>query len=76
MTYGMEISGEMTKLMTNNNNGMTTDVQIVGNNLDEVESLKYFGAIISEECSKPENVLQKRSIHSSIVMSENSLIRL
>ena len=40
--------------MTNNNNGMTTDVQIVGSTLDEVQSFKYLGAIISEECSKPE----------------------
>ena len=30
--YGMESSGEKTKLMTNNNNDMTTDAQIAGNN--------------------------------------------
>ena len=43
-----------TKLMTNNNNGMTTDVQIAGNTLDEVQSFKYVCAIINEEGSKPE----------------------
>ena len=43
-----------TKLMTNNNNGMITDVQIAGNTLDEVQSIKYLGEIISEERSKPE----------------------
>ena len=41
------------KLMTNNNNGMATNVQIAGNTLYEVKSFKYLGAIISEECSKP-----------------------
>ena len=52
--YGIEISGEKTKLMTNNNNGMTTDIQIAGNTIYEVQSFKYLGAIISEEGSKPE----------------------
>ena len=47
------VSVEKTKLMTNNNNGMTTDVQIVENTLDEVQSFKYLSAIISEEGSKP-----------------------
>ena len=50
--YGMEISGGKTKLMTNNNNGMTTDVQIAGNTLVEAQSFKYLGAIIGEEGSK------------------------
>ena len=52
--YGMEISGEKTKIMTNNINGMTTALHIAGNTLDEVQSFKYLGAIISEEGSKPE----------------------
>ena len=40
--------------MTNNINGMTTALHIAGNTLDEVQSFKYLGAIISEEGSKPE----------------------
>ena len=36
-TYVLEISGEKTKLMVNNNNGMTREVQIVRNTLDEVQ---------------------------------------
>ena len=36
--YRMEISGELTKLMTNNNNDMPTDVQIDWNTLDEVQT--------------------------------------
>ena len=49
--YGMEISGEKTKIMMNNINGMTTALHIAGNTLDEVQSFKYLGAIISEEGS-------------------------
>ena len=41
--YGKEISGEKTKLITNNNNGMTTDIQIAGNTLDEYQRFNYFG---------------------------------
>ena len=50
----MEISGEKNKLLMNNNNGMTTDVQIDRNTLGEVHSLKYLDAIISEEGPKLE----------------------
>ena len=49
----MEIRGENTKLMTNNNNSMTTDIKIAGHTLDEVNNFKYLGAIISEEVPYP-----------------------
>ena len=67
--YGMEISGEKTKLMTNNNNDMTMDAQIAGNTLDEVQSFKYLGAIISEEVYKPEvlaRIAQSTALLSSL----------
>ena len=35
--YGIKISGEKTKLMMNNNNGMTTSIQTAGNTIDEVK---------------------------------------
>ena len=38
---------------TNNNNDMTTEVQIAGITLEEVQSFKYLGTIISDEMSKP-----------------------
>ena len=56
--YGMEISGDKTKLITNNNNGMTTDIQTIGNTLDEVQSFNYLGAIISEEGSNSEMLVK------------------
>ena len=37
---GIEISGKHIKHLTNNKNGMTTDVQIVGSTLNEVQSFK------------------------------------
>ncbi|KAJ8379015.1 hypothetical protein AAFF_G00231840 [Aldrovandia affinis] len=51
--YGMEISTEKTKLMTNNNNIMS-DIRVNGQALDCVSSFKYLGAIVSDEGSKKE----------------------
>ena len=52
--YGMQISAEKTKLMTNNTNGISTDIRISDVKLDCVDSFKYLGAIIADEGSKPE----------------------
>ena len=38
--FGMEISAEKTKLMTNNGNGISIDIKINGGKLDEVDSFK------------------------------------
>ena len=63
----MEISEEKTTLMTNNDDGMTTDIQIAGNTLDEVKSFKYLDTIISEEDANP-GVLA-RIAHNTATMS-------
>ena len=52
--YKMEIGPDKTKVMTNNPNGFQRDIKIKGQRLEEVESFKYLGAIISNEGSKPE----------------------
>ena len=52
--FGMEISSEKTKLMTNNVNGISTDIRINGEKLDEVGSFKYLGAVVTGQGSKPE----------------------
>ena len=52
--FGMEISGEKTKLMTNNANGISIDIRINGEKLDEVDSFKYLGAVVTDQGSKPE----------------------
>ena len=50
----MQISAEKTGLVTNNTNGISTDVTIDNRKLETVRSFKYLGAIVSDEGSKPE----------------------
>ena len=53
-SYGMEISAEKTKLMTNSINDITTDITVNGRKLDTVNSFKYLGAVVSDQGSNPE----------------------
>ena len=52
--YGMEISAEKTKLMTNNTSGTNTEIKINIQKLETVTSFKYLGSVITDEGSKPE----------------------
>ena len=52
--YGMEISAEKTKLMTNNTSGINTEVKGNGQKLETVTRIKYLGSVITDEGSKPE----------------------
>ena len=52
--YGMEISAEKTKLMTNNTCGINTEIKVNGQKLETVTSFKYLGSVITDESSKPE----------------------
>ncbi|WP_419652875.1 hypothetical protein, partial [Thiolapillus sp.] len=52
--YGMEISAEKTKLMTNNTSGINTEIEVKGQKLETVTSFKYLGSVITDEGSKPE----------------------
>ena len=52
--YGMEISAEKTKTMTNNPAGIRKNIVIGGQKLGTVNNFKYLGAIVSDEGSKPE----------------------
>ena len=45
--FGMEISAENTKLMTNNTSGMDTEIKINGQKLETVTSVKYLGSFIT-----------------------------
>ena len=51
--YGMEISAEKTKLMTNNTSGTNTEIKVNGQKLEKVTSFKYLGSVITDEGSKP-----------------------
>ena len=52
--YGMEISAEKTKLMTNNTTGISTEIKVNGQKLETVTSFKYLGSVITDEGSKLE----------------------
>ena len=52
--YGMEISAEKTKLMTNNTSGINTEIKVNGQKLGTVAGFKYLGSVITDEGSKPE----------------------
>ena len=50
--YGMEISAEKTKVMTNNTSGINTEIKVSGQKLETVTCFKYLGSVISDEGSK------------------------
>ncbi|KAK3895277.1 hypothetical protein Pcinc_000994 [Petrolisthes cinctipes] len=52
--YGMEISAEKSKIMTNNTEGIHTPIAVRGQLLETVQHFKYLGSIINEEGSKME----------------------
>ena len=52
--YGIEISAEKTKPMTNNTSGINTEIKVNGQQLETVKSFKYLGSVITDEDSKPE----------------------
>ena len=52
--YGMQISAEKTKLMTNNTNGISSNIRVNGENLKTVQSFKYLGPIVTDEGYMPE----------------------
>ena len=52
--YGMEISAEKIKLMTNSTQPIQRKITVSGQELETVTQFKYLGAIISQEGSKPE----------------------
>ena len=67
--FGMEISAEKTKLMTNNTSGINTEIKIYGQKLETVTSFKYLVSVITDEDSNPE-------MFSRIVQTTTTLTRL
>ena len=43
--YGMEISAEKAKLITNNTSGINTEIKVNGQKLETVTSFKYLGSL-------------------------------
>ena len=65
----MQISAEKTKLMTNNTNGISSNIRVNGEKLETVQSFKYLGAIVTDEGSMPE-------IHSRIAQTIAAVTKL
>ena len=51
--YGMEISAEKTKVITNNTSGINTEIKVNEQRLETITSFKYLGSVITDEGSKP-----------------------
>ena len=65
----MKISAEKTKLMINNANDISIDIKINSEKLDEVDSFKYLGAVVTDQGSKVE-------VLSRIAQTTEALARL
>ena len=65
----MKISAEKTKLMTNDANDISIDIKINSEKLDEVDSFKYVGAVVTDQGSKVE-------VLSRIAQTTEALARL
>ena len=67
--YGMEVSAEKTKLMTNNSSGINTKIKVNGQKLETVTSFKYLGSVITDKGSKPEilsRIAQTTAVETSL----------
>ena len=47
-TYGIEISAEKTKLMTNNTSGSNKEIKVNGQKLETVTGFKCLGSVITD----------------------------
>ena len=70
--YGMEMSAEKTKLMTNNTSGINTEIKVNGQQLETVKSFKYLGSVITNEGSKPE--IPSRIAHTTAALTRLKLV--
>ena len=65
--YGMEISADKSKLMTNNTSGINTEIKVNEQKLETVISFKYLGLVIPDEGSKPE--ILSRTAHTTAALT-------
>ena len=65
----MQISADKTKLMTNNTNGISSNIRVNGEKLETIQSFKYLGAIVTDEGSMSE-------IHPRIAQTIAALTKL
>ena len=71
-TYGMQISAEKTKLMTNDTNSISSNIRVNGGKLETVESFKYLAAIVTDEGSVPG--IRSRIVHTIAALTKLKII--
>ena len=54
--YGMEISAEKSKLMTNNTSGINTEIKANRQKLGTVTSFKYLGSVITDKVQNTQEI--------------------
>ena len=70
--YDMQISAEKTKLITNNTNGISSNIRVNGEKLKTVQSFKYLGAIVIDEVSMSE--IRSRIAQTIAALTELKII--
>ena len=68
--FGTKSSAEKTKLMTNNTNGISIDIRINGEKLNDVDSFKYLGTVVTDQGSKPEVLSRIAQITAALARLE------
>ena len=63
----MEISAEMTKLMTNKASGINTEIKVNGQKLETVTNFEYLGSVVTDNSSKPE--ILSRIAHTTAALT-------
>ena len=63
--YGMKVSTEKSKIMTNNTNKNSTDISMTGQQLEEVTSFKYLG----QPCARMAHAQQEVRIRIASAMA-------
>ena len=75
--FGIEISAEKTKRMTNNTNGMASALTSGSNGekLDKVDVFKYLESVIKDQGSKPEVLSRIAQTTAALARPEDHLER-
>ena len=61
--HDMQIRAERTQMMTNNTNGISTDITIDNKKLKTIRSFKYLGVTVSDEDSPDHRCSEKTKSH-------------
>ena len=73
--FDMEISAEKTKVMTNSATGISIDIKINSEKLDEVDSFKCLGAVVTDQGFKPEVLSRIAQTTAALATLKTMLLR-